>query len=200
MTEHDGEADGEGIGRRAAMKSVAALVATGAAGAASAQETTASPATATPTATESGETVAIELGPVRIKSWEHDGEEFRITFGADYPSAVKITDTGAMMGAMTTGSGAGITEIPTRGLTVKDGRTVTYAAEEFDGAYAISVASSDGAALIRTDAVDAGSPAVEMSTAIGTTAAAAVGSGWYSFRRGREKLEETDEPQIDRIG
>jgi len=198
MTEHDGEADGEGIGRRAVLTALAGSAALGGAGSAAAQETTTSSETTTATEAES-DTVAIELGSVWIKSWEHTGEEFRITFGADYPSAVKITDTGAMMGAMTSGSGAGITEIPTRGATVKDGMTMTYAAEEFDGAYAIAVASSDGAALIRTDSVDAGSTSIKLQTAMIGGLGAAAGAGGLSYKRGKEALEEEDEPKAERI-
>jgi hypothetical protein len=192
MTENS-EADGEGIERRAVLTALVGATALGSVETATAQENS-----STPTATEE-DTVAIELGSVRIKSWEHTGEEFRITFGADYPSAIKITDTGAMMGAMTTGSGSGITEIPTRGATVKDGMTMTYAAEEFDGAYAIAVASSDGAALIRTDSVDAGSTTVKLGTAMGGGLAAAIGAGGLSYKQGKKELEEEDEPNAERI-
>jgi len=199
MTEHDSADDGEGIGRRAVLTTLAgaAGVAGAGVGTASAQETSTS---ATPTATESGPSVAVELGDtVAISDWEHDGEEFRITFRAAIPSAIKITDTGAVMNAMTTGSGSGITEIPTRGATVTDGMTMTYAAEEFDDAYAITVASSDGAALIRTDSVDAGSTRVKLGTAMLGGFGAAVGAGGLSYRQGKKSLEEDDEPNAERI-
>ncbi|QKY20603.1 hypothetical protein B4589_009515 [Halolamina sp. CBA1230] len=194
MTENS-EADGEGIERRAVLTALAGATALGSVGTATAQENS-----STPTATEEeSDTVAIELGSVRIKSWKHTGEEFRITFGADYPSAIKITDTGAMMGAMTEGSGSGITEIPTRGATVKDGMTMTYAAEEFDDAYAIAVASSEAAALIRTDSVDAGSTSIKLQTAMMGGLGAAVGAGGLSYKRGKEALEEDDEPKAERV-
>lgn len=199
MTENESEADGEGIERRTVLTALAGAAGLAGAGSARAQESPTPPSTSsTPTPSES-DTVAIELGPVWIKTWEHTGEEFRITFGADYPSGIKITDTGAMMGAMTEGSGSGITEIPTRGATVMDGRTLTYAAEEFDGAYAIAVASSEAAALIRTDSVDAGSTSIKLQTAMLGGLGAAVGAGGLSYKRGKEALEEDEEPNAERI-
>lgn len=198
MTEHDSAADGEGIGRRAVLTTLAGAAGLAGAGSAAGQESPTPPSTSTPT--ETGESVAVELGDtVSITEWEHDGEEFRITFAANYPSAVKITDTGAVMNAMTEGSGGGVTEIPTRGATVKDGMTMTYAAQEFDDAYAIAVASSDGAALIRTDAVDAGSTSIKLQTAMVGGLGAAVGAGGLSYKRGKEALEEDDEPTAERV-
>jgi hypothetical protein len=199
MTEHDGEADGEGIARRAAMQSVAALIATGAAGAASAQEGTTGPRSSTPT--PEGESVVVELGGnVRVTEWEFTDGAFSITFDADIPSALKITDTGAVMNSMTTGSGSQAVEIPTRGYSLgSDETTVEFAAEEFDGAYAVTVASSDGAALIRTDSVDAGSTSIKLQTAMLGGLRAAVGAGGLSYKRGKEALEEDDEPSAERI-
>ncbi|WP_154018196.1 hypothetical protein [Halolamina sediminis] len=198
MTENtESGANGEGIARRTILTTLAGAAGLAGAGSAAGQESPTPPSTSS-TETES-DTVAVELGPVRIKSWEFENNEFRITFGADYPSAVKITDTGAMMGAMTTGSGAGITEIPTRGATVTDGMTMTYAAEEFDGAYAIAVASSEAAALIRTDSVDVGGTSIKLQTAMLGGLGAAVGAGGLSYKRGKEALEDEDEPKSERI-
>jgi hypothetical protein len=200
MTENTDREAGS-IERRAVLTSIAAAAGLAGAGSAAGQEEESpTPPSTSSTSTEAeSDTVAIDLGPVWIKSWEHTGEEFRITFGADYPSAVKITDTGAMMGAMTSGSGGGITEIPTRGATVKDGMTMTYAAEEFDGAYAIAVASSEAAALIRTDSVDAGSTSIKLQTAMIGGLGAAAGAGGLSYKRGKEALEEDDEPNAERV-
>jgi len=199
MTENTDDREAGSIERRAVLTSIAAAAGLAGAGSAAGQESPTPPSTSsTPTETES-DTVAIELGPVWITEWEHTGEKFRISFGADYPSAVKITDTGAMMGAMTTGSGSGITEIPTRGATVRDGMTMTYSAESFDGAYAIAVASSESAALIRTDSVDAGSTSIKLQTAMIGGLGAAVGAGGLSYKRGKEALEEDEEPNAERV-
>ncbi len=135
-----------------------------------------------------------------MRSWSYEEGEFSIALESDLPSGIKITDTGAVMQAMTEGSGGRAVQIPTRGYTLESGRTtVTFEPVEFDDAAAITIASTDGAALIRTDSVEAGSPNVKMGTAIGATGAAAIGSGWFSFRKGREKLEESDEPEAKRI-
>ena len=199
MTENTEDHEAGSIERRAVLTSIAAATGLAGVGSAAGQESPTPPSTSNTSTETNSDTVAIELGPVWIKTWEHTGEEFEITFGADYPSAVKITDTGAMMGAMTSGSGSGITEIPTRGATVQDGRTLTYAAESFDDAYAIAVASSEAAALIRTDSVDAGSTSIKLQTAMIGGLGAAVGAGGLSYKRGKEALEEDDEPHAERV-
>lgn len=166
-------------------------------GTASAQEN----ATSTTTETSDGPELAVELGPVvSVRTWEHDGEKFVLEVEADYPVAIKITDTGAVMRAMTEGSGSTATKIPTRGYSLgSEPTTIRFDSVPFDDAHAITVASSNGAALLRTDAVNAGSPAVEYSTAGALTAGAAVGTGYYSFKKSREKMDESDEPEIDRV-
>lgn len=176
----------------------ALLGAATATGVASAQEGN---STTSPTATPKGDRVAVELGPVvLVRSWSYEDGTFRIVLESDLPSGIKITDTGAVMKAMTEGSGGRAVQIPTRGYTLESGRTtVEFQPVEFDDAAAVTIASTKGAALIRTDSVDAGSPNVEMGTAVGATATAALGSGWFSFRKGREKMEESDEPEAERI-
>lgn len=199
MTEHSETSEAESIGRRAVLAAVAGAAGLAGAGSAAGQESPTPPTTSSTSTETENESVVVDLGPLRIKSWEFTDGEFRIDFGADYPSALKITDTGAVMSAMTTGSGGGVSEIPTRGLTVKDGMTVTFQPEEFDDAHAITVASSDGAALIRTDAVDAGSTSIKLQTAMLGGLGAAVGAGGLSYKRGKEALEEDDEPNAERI-
>ena len=179
----------------AALGGAAATVA--GAGSASAQEANETTSMDTP----EGPEIAVELGPVvTVRTWEYTDGSFVLDVEADYPTSIKITDTGAIMNAMTEGSGATATEIPTRGYSVGTDMTrITFEPVAFDGAYAITVASAKGAALLRTDSVDAGSPTVAYSTAGALTAGAAVGTGYYSFKRSREKLDESDEPEIDRI-
>jgi len=168
-----------------------------AAGVASAQEGNST----SPTSTPEQDRIAVQLGPVvSVRSWSYEEGEFSIALESDLPSGIKISDTGAVMQAMTEGSGGRAVQIPTRGYTLESGRTtVTFEPVEFDGAAAVTIASTDGAALIRTDSVETGSPNVKMGTAISATGAAAIGSGWFSFRKGREKLEESDEPEAKRI-
>lgn len=181
----------------AALGGAAATVA--GAGTATAQEN----ATNTTTETPEGPQIAVELGPVvTVRTWDYDEDEnrFVLELNADYPTSIKITDTGAVMRAMTEGSGQTATKIPTRGYSLgSDTTTVRFEPVDFNGAYAITVASAKGAALLRTDSVDAGESTVKYSTAGALTASAAVGTGYLSFKRSREKLEESDDPEIDRI-
>lgn len=184
--------------RRTVLATLAGAAATVAgAGTASAQEANET----APTDTPEGPEIAVELGPVvTVRSWEYTDGSFVLELEADYPTSIKITDTGAVMRAMTEGSGATATKIPTRGYSIGSEKTrITFEPVEFDGAYAITVASAKGAALLRTDSVEAGAATVKYSTAGALTASAAVGTGYLSFKRSREKLEESDEPEIDRV-
>ncbi|MXR39804.1 hypothetical protein GRX01_00310 [Halobaculum sp. WSA2] len=186
--------------RRTVLAALGGAAATAAgAGTASAQENATNATTSTDT--PEGPEIAVELGPVvTVRSWEYTDGRFELELVADYPTSVKITDTGAIMDAMTAGDGTSATRIPTRGYSIESEPTrITFEPVEFDGAYAITVASAKGAALLRTDSVDAGSPTVAYSTAGALTASAAVGTGYLSFKRSREKLEESDEPEIDRV-
>ncbi|WP_435145634.1 hypothetical protein [Halobaculum sp. P14] len=180
------------------LKALGGATATAAtASTAAAQESTPT-ATATPTA--DSEHVVTQIGPiVTLRDWSYQSGAFTLTLTADYPSAVKITDSGAVMRAWSEGSGGGVTEIPTRGVEITGRTTVEFDAVEFNGAAALTVASTRGTVLIRSDAIETGKPAVDFGTAGLLAGASAVGSGWYSFRRGREKLEESDEPEADRI-
>lgn len=198
MTDNIDNSEATESTRRTVLATLAGAAATVAgAGSASAQEANES----APTDTPEGPQIAVELGPVvTVRTWEYDGQSFVLTVEADYPTSIKITDTGAIMNAMTEGSGATATEIPTRGYSIESEPTrITFEPVVFDGAYAITVASAQGAALLRTDSVEAGASTVKYSTAGALTASAAVGTGYLSFKRSREKLEESDEPEIERI-
>lgn len=142
-----------------------------------------------------GETLTL-----RSWEWESDRSRFALVMSSEIPSRIKITDTAAVMNAMTTGDGGGAFEIPTEGRTLQSGeQTVYFDGQTFNGVAAITVASTSGAVLVRTDSIQMGRPAVGYSTAGLLTAGAAVGSGWFSFRRARDKLQEEDEPEADRI-
>ena len=106
----------------AALGGAAATVA--GAGSASAQEANET----APTDTPDGPEIAVELGPVvKVRTWEYTDGSFVLELEADYPTSIKITDTGAVMRAMTEGSGATATKIPTRGYSLgSDTTRVTF--------------------------------------------------------------------------
>jgi len=188
------------IGRRTVLRALGGAATVGAASSTAAAQEGGTETTET-TTEEPGEEIVAQLGEVvTLRSWEYEDGAFSLTLTAEYPSAIKITDTGAVMEAITSGSGSATVEIPSRGFDIDDRTTITFEAVEFDGAAALTVASTRGTVLIRTDSVSAGRPAVKYSTAGALTAGAALGTGYYSYRRSKEKLEESDEPEIDRIG
>jgi len=104
------------------------------------------------------------------------------------------------MKSMTQGDGSGAFEIPSEGRTLESGETrLFFPGVTFEDVAAVTVASNDGAVLLRTDSVNFSRPAVEYGTAGLMAGTAAIGSGWLSFRRTRDKLEEEDEPEAERI-
>ena len=181
------------------MQAMAAVAVSGtAAGTAAAQEDPRG--TESPTATETGESVVVDLGTVTVADWSAESGTFSVELSAENPTSIKISDTGAMMNSMTSGSGSGAFEIPSRGFSLGSGRTtVEFDAEEFDGAYAVAVASTEAAALIRTDSVDAGSTTVKLGTAMFGGVSAAGGAGYLSYRQTKKSLEDEEEPNAERI-
>ncbi|ELY92876.1 hypothetical protein, partial [Natrialba taiwanensis] len=151
-------------------------------------------ATATPSTPESTQT--IELSPTtRIKSWSFSNGTFSLVVEADTPTRIAITDAGTLSRILSEGDGSAAGKARVRRMTLTPGETtVNFRAEDFNGASAITVTSSnaDGIVAIRSDAVRAAKPPVEWGTVqslIGATAVASVGGTYVWVKR---KREETD--------
>ena len=200
MTEDDSERTRRSIVRAIAAGGAAAILGSGTAAAQSTEEAT---PTATPTETEEGERVVLEIdSATRLTNWEFEGGAFVLEFEAEIPSSIAITDSGAMMKAWegSGSSGGGATSIPMEPFSLSSGKsTVEFDATEFEGAAAISVSTADGLVFIYSESIDRSAVSVELSTAMAGGAAAAVGSGALSYRQTKEALEDEDEPNAERI-
>lgn len=190
----------ERTSRRTVIKALGgAATLTGVTGVASAQ----SNETAETTEEPKPEGIVAQLSEtvtLRSWEWEADRSRFALVVDSEMPKRLKITDTAAVMAAMASGNGSGAFEIPTAGRTLQSGKqTVYFSGEKYQNVAAITIATTDGAYLIRTDSIDMANPPVQFGTAGALAGMAAIGSGWYSFRKGREKLEESDEPEVSRI-
>jgi hypothetical protein len=157
-------------------------------------------ATSSTTPTPEPNEVSIELSKTLIiESWTFEGGAFRVTFEADIPHIIKISDTGAVMQAMTEGDGSTTTEIPSRGYTLGSGKTtVVFQAVNFNGVSAITVASTDGAVLLRTDSVEMSRPAIKYGTVQGMIAASIglTAGGTYKYVKGKREKEEHNHERI----
>jgi hypothetical protein len=125
---------------------------------------------------------------------------FYVTIRAKLPTGIKITDSGRLMEALSEDGGSKAVEIPTRTYTVTSGTTtIEFSAKTVDDAAAITIASPNGAVLIRTDSMSAGDkPAVSWQTvqllllgAVGLTAGT-------TFRVVRKKAEDENK-EAERI-
>lgn len=184
-----------------ALAGAGALSVAGVTGQAAAQSTETQPDDE-PTEQQRADVVA-ELGAtLTITDWDWQSEQsrFRVDLTSKTPNRIKLTDTGALMKSMTQGDGSGAFEIPSEGRTLSSGETrLFFPGVTFEDVAAVTVASPDGAVLLRTDSIELSRPAVEYGTAGLMAGGAAIGSGWLSFKRTKEKMEESDEPEAERI-
>lgn len=159
-------------------------------------------ATATPTPTgQAAENVTVELGPTaEIVRWAYRDGTWHVTIRATVPIRVTLTDSAALFGALSEGEGARTASIPTQGYTLDAGTTtIQMPGQTQEGQAALSVAANGQLVLLRTGSMGGGRQPVAYGTAALLAGAAAIGTGWYSFRRGRSKLEESDDPEVERI-
>ncbi|WP_424007669.1 hypothetical protein [Haloferax denitrificans] len=165
-------------------------------GTVAAQSSTNETATATPSTPESTQT--IELSPTtRIKSWSFSNGTFSLVVEAELPTRIAITDAGTLSRILSEGDGSAAGKARVRRMTLTPGETtVKFRAEDFNGASAITVSSSnaDGIVAIRSDAIETGNPPVEygtVQTLLASTAVAAAGGTflWVRKKRNEKQLE-----------
>lgn len=164
---------------------------------------TTTPAPTTSTASPANQThrVNVQLGrTLRITRWEYANDSFAVTLRARVPMQVKVTDSGAVLEALGEDGGARAIDVPTRGYFVERGRTtITFAPTTVDGQAAITVASPDGAVLLRTGQIGTtGRPSVpwqRVQLLIGLTFLATA-AGTYRYIRNKH---ESEEREVERI-
>ena len=184
---------------------VVAVVIVGATGAVAAQEQGGSNMTMTPTAgedEETGSTATIELSSTtKITKWRFENGTFYVTFKTERPTGVAITDAGKLAQILSEGDGAkaGKARVRRVGLT-RGTTTVEFRAEEYGGASAITITSSNanGVVAIRSDAISPAKDAIEWSSAGLLIVGSAVGAGYYSYRKMKKRLEEMKQ-EVERI-
>ncbi|MDS0241797.1 MULTISPECIES: hypothetical protein [unclassified Haloferax] len=148
--------------------------------------------------TPEGPTRTIELSQTTtIEDWRFENGTFYVTFDAELPTRIAITDAGELSRILSEGDGAAAGKARVRRMTLTPGTTVVkFRAESVGDASAITVSSSnaDGIVAIRSDAIKTGNPPVEygtVQTLLASTAVAAAGGTflWVRKKRNEKQLE-----------
>lgn len=162
------------------------------AGAARAQEAPVQNGTATPTPAPNE--VNMNLSPVlTLTGWEYESGEWRLKVEAKTPTRMTLTDAAAVGKILTEGSGPAAGTARTRTVNVQKGRSVvTFKASEYAGMAAVTVAPqrANKIAVLRTDALAAGSTFIKSQTAGLLIAGAVVVTGYGTYRRVMDKFED----------
>lgn len=132
-----------------------------------------------------------------IVGWGYDSGTFRIGIEAESPTVLTLTE------AVQFSKGAGQMSIVKQAVP-SGTSTVTIEVKQRAGKAAVVITTAQSISEGRGTFVSTGQtqqdrPPVSYGTAGLLAALASLGTGWYAFRRGREKLEESDEPEVSRI-
>lgn len=134
------------------------------------------------------------VGPVEIMDYRAEDGTMVLTVRSENHVAYALSD--ALAGLRS----EGVTSVPVKKGTISPGKTkLRLDVTTYQGAAGVTLATPQDAARIQTDAVDSGAPPVPFSQAALAVLAAAIGTGWLSFRRARAKLQESDDPEVNRI-
>lgn len=132
-----------------------------------------------------------------IVGFEYESGTFKIGVHAEEPTVLTLTE------AVQFTEGAGQMSIVQQ--AVPSGySTVTIDVSERGGQAAVVITTAKGLSQGRGTYVSTGQtqptrPPVEYQTAAILAALAALGAGYYSYQRGKSKIEESDEPEVERI-
>lgn len=156
------------------------------------QETNAT-ATATETPTEE---IAVQIdSTTTLSSWGYENGTWRLTFDAEVPTRIVITDSAKTVAAWEeAGEGRKVSVDPNpERYNLKSGETVvTYPGTTYDGQAAITVATSDGMRFLATGGIQGTREPVPWRTAAGLIVLAGVGSAYGTARWVRRRYESKD--------
>jgi hypothetical protein len=159
-------------------------------------------ATSTTTTAEQPDKVSVELSPaLKITDWKYVNGTWHITVKSKTVTRVKVSDTSAVVKAVSEGSGSRAVKIPSRGYTVQPGKTVIkFDGSTYDDASAVTVAGTGGSVLLRTGAMSAGGlPSVAFQVAAGSVLVTFAGTAYVTHKRVSEKYDEEGETDAERI-
>jgi len=94
----------------------------------------------------------------------------------------------------------GWTDVPDTSDVIRSGRhTIRLDVTVIEGSAMVTLATPEESSRWNAKPLQTGRPAIQFSTAALAVLVSGSGAGFYSYRKGREKMEDTDEPEVDRI-
>lgn len=138
--------------------------------------------------------IAGTVGPIEIETYAVEDGTFILTLNVQESTSFALSD--ALAGLQS----EGVTKVPMKTGAIREGRQkLKLSVTTVDGAAAVTLSTPSDAVRIQSGTVGAGRSPVPFSTAALAVLAAGVGAGYYSFKKGKEQLEEDDEPEVTRL-
>lgn len=184
--------------RKTILFLVLTLLAAGLSAPVTAQQTN---TTATPSPTpEPGGTVAIQIDETTaLTAWEYENGTWVLTFDAELPKRLVITDSARAMEAWQNAEGKTAADLNPERYTLNTGETVvTYPGTTYDGQAAITVATNQGMRFLATGGVRQARPPIAWETAQGLIILTGLASVIGTARWVRRKYESEDK-EVERI-
>lgn len=134
------------------------------------------------------------VGSIEILDYQIRGGTFTLKIDVQKATSYALSD--ALRGT----DSEGITSVPMKEGALRKGKQVLKLdVAIIDGAGAVTLATPGDAIRIQSGSVGMmGAPVPFQMAAFGILVAA-VGSGLFSFRKGREKMQESDDPEVEKI-
>lgn len=184
-----------------ALLTILIAVAPAGAGLVAAQENATATASSSPTATP--ENVAtVEVDPtLTVTRWKFKDGTFIIHLKASVPKRVAITDHGELVKELSSGKGAKSTKLkPARRYNIAPGKsTLRFSATEYKDMAAVTIGTTGGRALLRTNELATSKPAVEWGTVQVLLAGTFGGTALITYRRVRDKYDDSGKEEADRV-
>jgi hypothetical protein len=179
----------------ASIAIIALLALSTATGAVVAQESGNQTTTGTSNETVSAQT-EIELSQTtKVVGWRYANSTFEVDIRSTVPTRVTVIDAGALYSALTDGDASAAVSVRRRGYNVGTGETtIRFSARQVEGSSAITLAAVNGnrIGVLRSSGFGGGATYIAQSTAAALILAGVVGSGWFSYRRVKSRLEDEE--------
>lgn len=141
------------------------------------------------------ESLAGTVGPIEIRDYRLEGGTMVLELQVQQHTAYAVGD--ALAGLRS----EGVTTLSYKQGTLEPGRrTLRLDVTTVDGAGAVTLSTPRDAVRVQSEAVSGGGPPIPFTYGLLAVVVTSIGTGWFSFRRARAQIEQSDEPEVRRIG
>lgn len=134
------------------------------------------------------------VGPIDVLDYRLKDGTFVLDLRVHESTPYALSD--ALAGTRT----EGVTSVPVKQGALREGKTtLRLSVAVIDGAGAVTLSTPSEAVRIQSEALNGGRPPIPFSSAALGIVVAGVGSGWYSYKRGKESIEESEDPEVNRV-